>query len=229
MTKHILLLAAVLGFIAQSSVFAADPTPSPSPSPSKPKATHHHKHHKKSAAPAPSASPSATPKPPKALRLQIRITGLMARCSRKTFSDLILRGFKPNQDPSDDKARFGPGGNARAESFAGHHRARFPEKSRIVGGLSPSKSSGTGLVVRYLPSLAGGCLGCLRRSRIRRRVRISVHRAMDHLVALPIPNIIIVPTTIDGITTRRLIVRRLDVHFATRIGSKGMGFRIHKR
>jgi hypothetical protein len=60
MTKHILLLAAVLGFIAQSSAFAADPTPSPSPE--KPKATHHHKHHKKSAAPAPSASPSATPK-----------------------------------------------------------------------------------------------------------------------------------------------------------------------
>ncbi len=33
MTKNILLLAAVLGFIAQSSVFAADPTPSPSMSP----------------------------------------------------------------------------------------------------------------------------------------------------------------------------------------------------
>ena len=51
MTKHILLLAAVLGFIAQSSVFAADPTPSPSASP-KAHAPHHHKHHKKSAAPS---------------------------------------------------------------------------------------------------------------------------------------------------------------------------------
>jgi hypothetical protein len=57
MTKNILLLAAVLGFIAQSSVFAADPTPSPSASP---KATHH-KHHKKAAAePSPSATPKAS-------------------------------------------------------------------------------------------------------------------------------------------------------------------------
>ena len=31
MVKHILLLAAAIGFIAQSSVFAADPTPAPSP------------------------------------------------------------------------------------------------------------------------------------------------------------------------------------------------------
>ena len=31
MVKHILLLAAAMGFIAQSSVFAADPTPAPSP------------------------------------------------------------------------------------------------------------------------------------------------------------------------------------------------------
>jgi hypothetical protein len=57
MTKHILLLAAVLGFIAQSSVYAADPTPAPSASP---KATHHKHHAKKSASPAPSAE--ATPK-----------------------------------------------------------------------------------------------------------------------------------------------------------------------
>ena len=56
MTKHILLLAAVLGLVAQSSVFAADPSPSPSASP---KTTHHHKHHKAS---TPAASPSATPK-----------------------------------------------------------------------------------------------------------------------------------------------------------------------
>jgi hypothetical protein len=66
MTKHILLLAAVLGFIAQSSVFAADPSPSPSPSASagaKKTATHHHKkHHKKAAEPAASPSASATPK-----------------------------------------------------------------------------------------------------------------------------------------------------------------------
>jgi hypothetical protein len=67
MTKHILLLAAVLGFIAQSSVFAADPTPAPSASASASasapsKKTHHHatkKHHKKAAEPA--ASPTATP------------------------------------------------------------------------------------------------------------------------------------------------------------------------
>jgi hypothetical protein len=59
MTKHILLLAAVLGFIAQSSVFAADPTPSPSMSPKA--TTHHHKHHKKAAAePSPSATPKAS-------------------------------------------------------------------------------------------------------------------------------------------------------------------------
>jgi hypothetical protein len=56
MTKHILMLAAVLGFIAQTSVFAADPTPTPTP-----KASHHKKHHKK-AAPEASPSPSATPK-----------------------------------------------------------------------------------------------------------------------------------------------------------------------
>ena len=31
MVKHILLLATAIGFIAQSSVFAADPTPAPSP------------------------------------------------------------------------------------------------------------------------------------------------------------------------------------------------------
>ena len=31
MLKQILLLAAAIGFITQSSVFAADPTPSPSP------------------------------------------------------------------------------------------------------------------------------------------------------------------------------------------------------
>jgi len=46
MTKHILLLAAVLGFVAQSSVFAADPTPTPSPAESAtPKAPAHHRHH----------------------------------------------------------------------------------------------------------------------------------------------------------------------------------------
>ena len=46
MTKNILLLAAVLGFVAQSSVFAADPTPTPSASASP---THYHRrHHKKS-------------------------------------------------------------------------------------------------------------------------------------------------------------------------------------
>lgn len=59
MTKNILLLAAVLGFIAQSSVFAADPTPSPSMSPKA--TTHHHKHHtKKSAEPAASPTPKAS-------------------------------------------------------------------------------------------------------------------------------------------------------------------------
>ena len=41
MTKHILLLVAVLGFIVQFSVFAANPNSSP----------HQHKHHKKSTAP----------------------------------------------------------------------------------------------------------------------------------------------------------------------------------
>jgi hypothetical protein len=59
MTKHILLLAAVLGFIAQSSVFAADPSPSPSASAPAKTTTHHHKHHK---AGAPAESPAASPK-----------------------------------------------------------------------------------------------------------------------------------------------------------------------
>jgi hypothetical protein len=61
MTKHILLLAAVLGFIAQNSVFAADASPSPSaPAKKTTTASHHHKHHKKAAEPA--ASPAASPK-----------------------------------------------------------------------------------------------------------------------------------------------------------------------
>ena len=63
MTKHILLLAAVLGFIAQSSVFAADARPSPSASaPAKKTTATHHKHHyksKKSAEPAASPSPKS--------------------------------------------------------------------------------------------------------------------------------------------------------------------------
>jgi len=61
MTKYILPLAAVLGLIAQSSVFAADASPSPSASPKKAKTSHHAKHHKKSAEPA--ASPAASPTP----------------------------------------------------------------------------------------------------------------------------------------------------------------------
>ena len=65
MIKHILLLAAVVGFIAQSSAFAAAPTPSPSPSAGAaktPAKTHHHykTHHKKSST-APAAAPSPTP------------------------------------------------------------------------------------------------------------------------------------------------------------------------
>jgi len=59
MIKHILLLAAVLGFIVQSSVFAADPTPaSPAPSESASPAKHHGKHHKKTA-PKESPTPAA--------------------------------------------------------------------------------------------------------------------------------------------------------------------------
>jgi len=62
MTKHILLLAAVLGFIAQSSIFAADASPSPSPTgPAKKTTTHHHRHHKKAAEEAPSPTPTAKP------------------------------------------------------------------------------------------------------------------------------------------------------------------------
>ena len=52
MTKHILLLVAVLGFIVQFSVFAANPNSS----------QHHHKHHKKTTAPGTSPSLAATPK-----------------------------------------------------------------------------------------------------------------------------------------------------------------------
>jgi hypothetical protein len=58
MTKHILLLAAVLGLIAQSSVFAADANPTPSASPKK-STSHHGKHHKKSAEPAATPTPKA--------------------------------------------------------------------------------------------------------------------------------------------------------------------------
>jgi hypothetical protein len=58
MIKHILLLAAVLGFIAQSSVFAADPSPTPAASASaSPSKAHHGKHHKKSTAPKESPTP----------------------------------------------------------------------------------------------------------------------------------------------------------------------------
>jgi hypothetical protein len=58
MIKYVLLLVAVLGFIAQSSVFAADPTPEPSASAA---ATAHHgkKHHKKSTTPKASPSPKS--------------------------------------------------------------------------------------------------------------------------------------------------------------------------
>ena len=66
MIKHILLLAAVLGFIAQSSVFAADPTAKPSPAANaaaaETPAKHQAKktsHHKKSSAPKASPSPKA--------------------------------------------------------------------------------------------------------------------------------------------------------------------------
>ena len=66
MIKHILLIAAVVGLIAQSSAFAADPTPTPpggaAPSES-PTKTHHHKthHHKKATEPGTSPAPTATP------------------------------------------------------------------------------------------------------------------------------------------------------------------------
>jgi len=66
MTKKILTLAAVLGFVAQTSVFAADANPTPSPAESAtPAAPHHkhHKHHKATTSPAatPAAKPTATP------------------------------------------------------------------------------------------------------------------------------------------------------------------------
>jgi len=53
MIKHILLLAAVIGFIAQSSVYAADPTPAPTESATPHHGKHHHHHH---------ASPTPAPK-----------------------------------------------------------------------------------------------------------------------------------------------------------------------
>jgi len=61
MIKYILLLAAVIGFIAQSSVYAADPTPAPTAaeSPAASPAKHHGKHHKKSTAPKESPTPKA--------------------------------------------------------------------------------------------------------------------------------------------------------------------------
>jgi hypothetical protein len=59
MIKHILLLAAVIGFIAQSSIYAADPTPAPTATASPSKAHHGKKHHKKSETPEASPSPKA--------------------------------------------------------------------------------------------------------------------------------------------------------------------------
>jgi hypothetical protein len=56
MTKYILLIAAVIGFIAQSGVDAADPTPAPSASPGK---AHYGKHHKKATEPKASPTPKA--------------------------------------------------------------------------------------------------------------------------------------------------------------------------
>ena len=61
MTKYILLIAAVVGFIAQSSVYAADPTPAPTASAS-PSKGHHRKHHKKSTEPEATPAATATPK-----------------------------------------------------------------------------------------------------------------------------------------------------------------------
>lgn len=63
MIRHILVLAAAIGFIAQSSVFAADPTPTPSPA--------------KGAVTKESASPTASPtnKTRRRTRVEARRTG----------------------------------------------------------------------------------------------------------------------------------------------------------
>jgi hypothetical protein len=63
MIKHILLLAAAIGLIAESSAFAADPTPSPSPA--------------KGAVTKESASPTASPekKTRRRTRVESRRTG----------------------------------------------------------------------------------------------------------------------------------------------------------
>src|SRR5271166_5499376 len=94
MIKHILLLAAVVGLIAQSSAFAAEPSPSPSASPAK---THHHKtHHKKSTtAPAAAPSPSATP----SQGLRFSTARLLRRSNRENLR--AIRSF------GDDSSRTG--------------------------------------------------------------------------------------------------------------------------
>ena len=86
MIKHILPLAAAIGFIAQSSVFAADPTPSPSPA---------------KGAVMESASP--TPSPEKKTRRRTRVEA--RRKGRETRREARK---EPKASPTPEKAAATP-------------------------------------------------------------------------------------------------------------------------
>jgi hypothetical protein len=86
MIKHILLLAAAIGFIAQSSVFAADPTPAPTP-----------------AAGAITQGASPTPSPEKKTRRRTRVEA--RRKGRETRREARKQ---PKATPSPEKAAATP-------------------------------------------------------------------------------------------------------------------------
>ena len=86
MIKHILPLAAAIGFIAQSSVFAADPTPAPSP-----------------AKGAVTESASPTPSPEKKTRRRTRVEA--RRKGRETRREARK---EPKASPTPEKAAATP-------------------------------------------------------------------------------------------------------------------------
>jgi uncharacterized membrane protein len=86
MIKRILLIAAVIGFTAQSTVFAADPTPAPSP-----------------AKEAVSESASPTPSPEKKTRRRARVEA--RRKARETRREARK---EPKASPTPEKAAATP-------------------------------------------------------------------------------------------------------------------------
>jgi uncharacterized membrane protein len=86
MIKRILLLAVVIGFISQSSIFAADPTPAPSP-----------------AKEAVTESASPTPSPEKKTRRRARVEA--RRKARETRREARK---EPKASPTPEKAAATP-------------------------------------------------------------------------------------------------------------------------